>query len=138
LTLYQYGYKLFLSPARDDKGGGEMSKEVVFLGDSLEVLKDFPEETRISMGHALREAQEGGKALYAKPLKGIGGGATVIEICDDHDSNTYRVMYTVKIGSKLYVLHAFQKKSKRGIETPKSEIEIIKARLRKAKESAGI
>jgi phage-related protein len=115
-----------------------MSKEVVFLGDSLEVLKDFPEETRISMGHALREAQEGGKALYAKPLKGIGGGATVIEICDDHDGNTYRVMYTVKIGSKLYVLHAFQKKSKKGIETPKSEVEIIKARLRKAKESAGI
>jgi len=115
-----------------------MSKEVVFLGDSLEVLKDFPEETRISMGHALREAQEGGKALYAKPLKGIGGGATVIEICDDYDGNTYRVMYTVKIGSKLYVLHAFQKKSKKGIETPKSEIEIIKARLRKAKESAGI
>ena len=114
-----------------------MSKEVVFLGDSLEGLKDFPEETRISMGHALREAQEGGKALYAKPLKGIGGGATVIEICDDYDGNTYRVMYTVKIGSKLYVLHAFQKKSKKGIETPKSEIEIIKARLRKAKESAG-
>jgi len=114
-----------------------MSKEVVFLGDSLEVLKDFPEETRISMGHALREAQEGGKALYAKPLKGIGGGATVIEICDDYDGNTYRVMYTVKIGSKLYVLHSFQKKSKKGIETPKSEIEIIKARLRKAKESAG-
>jgi len=114
-----------------------MSKEVVFLGDSLEVLKDFPEETRISMGHALREAQEGGKALYAKPLKGIGGGATVIEICDDYDGNTYRVMYTVKIGSKLYVLHAFQKKSKKGIETPKSEIEIIKARLRNAKESAG-
>ena len=115
-----------------------MSKEVVFLGDSLEVLKDFPEETRISMGHALREAQEGGKALFAKPLKGLGGGATVIEICDDHDGNTYRVMYTVKIGSKLYVLHAFQKKSKKGVETPKSEIEIIKARLRKAKESAGI
>ena len=115
-----------------------MTKEIAFLGDTLEVLRDFPEETRISMGHALREAQEGGKALFAKPLKGLGGGATVIEICDDHDGNTYRVMYTVKIGSKLYVLHAFQKKSKKGVETPKSEIEIIKARLRKAKESAGI
>jgi len=115
-----------------------MSKELVFLGDTLEVLRDFPEETRISMGHALREAQEGGKALYAKPLRGIGSGATVIEICDDHDGNTYRVMYTVKIGNKLYVLHAFQKKSKRGIETPRSEIEIIKARLRKAINLAGM
>lgn len=113
-----------------------MSKDIIFLGDSRAKLREFPEETRVSMGYALREAQEGGKASYAKPLKGIGGGATVIEICDDHDGNTYRVMYTVKIASKVYVLHAFQKKSKKGIETPKSEIEIIKARLKKAKELA--
>ena len=113
-----------------------MAKVVEFLGDSLEVIKSFPEETRGSMGHALHVAQEGGKANYAKPLKGIGGGATVIEICDDHDGNTFRVMYTVKIGSKIYVLHAFQKKSKKGIETPKTEIQIIKARLAKAKELA--
>jgi len=115
-----------------------MSKEIVFLGDALEKLREFPEEPRASMGYALREAQEGGKALYAKPLKGIGGGATVIEICDDHDGNAYRVMYTVKIGSKLYVLHAFQKKSKKGIETPKPEIQIIKDRLKRAKELAGV
>ena len=113
-----------------------MSKEVVFLGDSREKLREFPEEPRIKMGHALREAQEGGKALYAKPLRGLGGGSTVIEICDDHDGNTYRAAYTVKIGTKIYVLHAFQKKSKKGIETPKSEIDIIKARLKKAKELA--
>ena len=115
-----------------------MSKEIVFLGDTREKLREFPEETRISMGYALREAQEGGKALYAKPLKGLGGGATVIEICDDHDGDTYRVMYTVKIGKKVYVLHAFQKKSKKGIETPRSEIQIIKDRLNKAKELAGV
>jgi phage-related protein len=113
-----------------------MSKEIVWLGDSKETLRNFPAETKISMGHSLRIAQEGGKALNAKPIKGIGGGATVIEICDDYDGNTYRVMYTVKIGSKLYVLHAFQKKSKKGIETPKPEIEIIKVRLKKAKELA--
>ncbi len=89
------------------------------------------------MGYALRVAQEGGKSQQTKPLKGIGGGATVIEICDDHDGNTYRVMYTVKIGDKVYVLHAFQKKSKKGIETPKYEIEVLKARLKKAKELAG-
>jgi len=115
-----------------------MSKEVEFLGDSREVLRTFPEETRISMGYALRAAQEGGKSVNAKPLRGLGGGATVIEICDDHDGDAYRVMYTVKIGIKLYVLHAFQKKSKRGIETPKAEIDIIKARLKRAKELAGL
>jgi len=114
-----------------------MSKEIIFLGDTRETLREFPEEPRISMGYALRAAQEGGKALHAKPLKGIGSGATVIEICDDHDGSTYRVMYTVKIGNKLYVLHAFQKKSKKGIETPKSDIQLIKDRLRKAIELAG-
>lgn len=108
-----------------------MSKEIIFLGNTREMLREFPEDTRISMGYALRTAQEGGKASYAKPLKGIGGGATVIEICDVHDGNTYRVMYTVKIGSKLYVLHVFQKKSKKGIEIPKSDIQIIKDRLKK-------
>ena len=114
-----------------------IAKEVVFLYDTKDVLRAFPEEPRIKMGHAIHVAQEGGKVSYAKPLKGIGGGATVIEICDDHDGNAYRVMYTVKIGSKLYILHAFQKKSKKGIEPPKAEIELIKARLRKAKELAG-
>lgn len=113
-----------------------MSKGIEFLGDSLEVIKGFPQETKVSMGYALHVAQEGGKVLYAKPLKGIGGGSTVIEICDDCEGNTFRVMYTVKIGSKVYVLHAFQKKSKRGIETPKAELEIVKARLKKAKELA--
>ena len=64
--------------------GGEVSKEVEFLGDSLERLRVFPEVTRESMGHAIRAAQGGGKASYAKPLKGLGGGgATVMEICED-------------------------------------------------------
>ncbi len=113
-----------------------MSKDVEFLGDSLERLKKFPEKSRIKMGYAIRVAQEGGKVIYAKPLKGLGGGATVIEICEDNDGETYRVMYTVKIGKKVYVLHAFQKKSKKGIETPKSDIKIINDRLNRAKELA--
>jgi phage-related protein len=111
-----------------------VTKEIVFLVDTKAVLREFPEEPRIKMGHALHVAQEGGKVTYAKPLKGVGGSATVIEICEDHDGNAYRVMYTVKIGEKVYVLHAFQKKSKRGIETPKAEMEIVKARLKRAKE----
>jgi len=110
-----------------------VSKEAVFLGDSLERLKAFPAEARISMGHAIGVAQEGGKVTYAKPLKGIGGGgAAVIEICEDHDGDTYRVMYTAKIGKKIYVLHAFQKKAKKGIATSKGDIEIVKDRLKKA------
>lgn len=113
-----------------------MTKGIEFLGDALDVIRSFPQETRVSMGHALHVAQEGGKVLYAKPLKGLGGGATVIEICDDWEGNTFRVMYTVKIGSKVYVLHAFQKKSKRGIETPKVELEIVKARLKQARDLA--
>ena len=114
-----------------------MSKDVAFLGDSLERLRKFPEGSRESMGYALHVAQEGGKVGYAKPLKGLGVGTTVIEIRDDHDGDTYRLMYTVKIGTKLYVLHAFQKKSKKGIETPKAEMDIVMARLKRAKELAG-
>lgn len=113
-----------------------MAKKVEFVGDSRERLKEFPDVPRIAMGHALSVAEEGGKVNYAKPLKGLGGGATVIEICEDYDGDIYRVMYTVKIGVKIYVLHAFQKKSKKGIETPKSEMDIVKDRLRKAKELA--
>ena len=126
-------------PRRVDAAKGDilMAKEIVFLFDTRAKLKAFPEEPRIKMGFALRAAQEGSKAAYAKPLKGIGTGATVIEICDDHDGNTYRVMYTVKIGNKLFVLHVFQKKSKKGIETPKSEIDLIKDRLNKARALAG-
>jgi phage-related protein len=113
-----------------------MSKKIDFLGDSKEVLRSFPDEPRVKMGHALHVAQEGGKTSYARPMKGLGGSATVIEICDDYDGETYRVMYTVKIGEKIYVLHAFQKKAKKGIATPKTEIHIINERLKRAKELA--
>lgn len=93
-----------------------MSKDVVFLGDTREVLRGFPDETRVSMGHALHVAQEGGKVQYAKPLKGIGGGATVIEICDDHDGDTYRVMYPSRSAAKYTSCTLFrrsQRKEKR-------------------------
>jgi phage-related protein len=123
---------------RRGEGDDIVMKEIEFLGDALEVIKKFPAKTRVSMGHALHVAQQGEKVLYAKPLKGMGGGATVMEVCDDFGGNAFRVMYTVKIGSKVYVLHAFQKKSKQGIETPKLEIEVVKARLKKAKEMAGM
>lgn len=82
------------------------------------------------MGTALREAQEGGKAAHAKLLKGLGGG--VLEIVEDFDCDTYRAVYTVRLKKGIYVLHAFQKKAKKGIATPKQEIALIRQRLKDA------
>ena len=83
------------------------------------------------MGFALRMAQKGGKHSRAKPLAGFGGGG-VVEIVDDYDGNTYRAVYTVKFAGIVYGLHAFQKKSKTGKKTNKTDIETVKRRLRMA------
>jgi phage-related protein len=85
------------------------------------------------MGYALYQAQVGRKAPSAKPLRGF-GGAGVLEIVEDHQTDTYRAVYTVKFSELVYVLHAFQKKSKKGIATPKPDIDLIKRRLRVAEE----
>ena len=85
------------------------------------------------MGYALYQAQLGLKAPSAKPLRGF-GGAGVLEIVEDNQSDTYRAVYTVKFSDLVYALHAFQKKSKKGIATPKPDIELIKRRLRVAEE----
>jgi phage-related protein len=79
------------------------------------------------------EAQLGRKAPYAKPLKGF-GGAGVLEVVDDFDGDTYRAVYTVRLAGAVYVLHAFQKKSRRGIATPRQEIRLIEERLQRARE----
>jgi len=97
----------------------------------LDDLRKFPEEVRDEIGFALYQAQLGGKHLSAKPLKGF-GGAGVLEIVENHDGNTYRTVYTVKLSSALYVLHAFEKKSKKGIKTPPEEIEKVRNRLKTA------
>ena len=85
------------------------------------------------MGFALYQAQLGGKHADAKPLRGF-GGAGVLEIVEDHSGDTYRAVYTVRLGGRVYALHAFQKKSKTGIATPKAEIDLIKSRLKRAEE----
>src|SRR5439155_4404290 len=84
-------------------------------------------------GLALFEAQMGRKANYARPLRGY-GGAGVLEVVDDFDGDTFRAVYTVRFADWVYVLHAFQKKSRRGSATPRSEIELIGTRLRRAAE----
>jgi phage-related protein len=85
------------------------------------------------MGFALRQAQEGQKHVNAKPLKGF-GGAGVLEVVEDHAGNTYRAVYTVRFAGVVYVLHVFQKKSKKGSKTPKPEVDLIKQRLKAAKD----
>jgi phage-related protein len=83
------------------------------------------------MGFALDQAQLGRKHVSAKPRRGF-GGASVLEIVEDHDGNTYRCLYTVKFKLAVYVLHSFQKKSTKGIETPKHVIDLTKQRLKQA------
>jgi phage-related protein len=107
-------------------------KRVRWVG-SKEDLSGFPEVVRRRIGGALWEAQIGRKAPYAKPMRGF-GGAGVLEVVDDFDGDTFRAVYTVRFALAVYVLHAFQKKSKRGIATPKVELELIDRRLKRAQE----
>lgn len=85
------------------------------------------------MGYALYVAETGGKHPDAKPLKGFGGGG-VLEIVEDHDGDTFRAVYTIQFAGALYVLHAFQKKSRKGIRTPKGVLDLVNQRLKAAKE----
>ncbi len=83
------------------------------------------------MGFALYQAQLGGKHIAAKPLRGF-KGAGVVEVVDDHDGDAFRAVYTVRFADAVYVLHAFQKQSKRGATTPKRDMDLIRDRLRMA------
>ena len=112
----------------------EVKKSVVWLGNSLDELRKFPDDVRDEMGYALYLAQMGDKHSNSKPLKGF-KGAGVLEIVDNFDGDTYRTVYTVKLAGIVYVLHAFQKKSKKGIATPPKDIELIKKRLKLAIET---
>ena len=85
------------------------------------------------MGFALFQAQTGGKHVDVKPLKGF-GGAGVLEIIGDLERSTFRAVYTVKFPGAVYVLHAFQKKSKKGVKTPNAELDLIRRRLKAAEE----
>lgn len=108
-------------------------KPVVWIGSSHDDWKDFPGDVQDVMGYALHLAQCGEKADSVKPLKGF-KGASVLEIVDRYDTDTYRAIYTVKFQGAVYVLHAFQKKSKKGIATPQSDIKLIEQRLKTAKD----
>ena len=109
------------------------TKPVRWIGRSRQDLREFPAEARRNIGYALHFAQMGDKHPSAKPLKGF-GGAGVLEIVEDHDGSTYRAVYTVRFAEVVYVLHAFQKKSKKGVRTPRQEIDLVKKRLQRAEE----
>lgn len=106
----------------------EAIRPVRWMGTSLRDLRSFPREVRKDIGYAIYTAQAGEIDPAAKPLKGF-GGAGVIEIVAVHRGNAWRAVYTVRFPDAIYVLHAFQKKSTKGISTPAREIKLIKQRL---------
>jgi phage-related protein len=105
-------------------------KPLIWVGDSLQAIQGFPDDVQDEVGYALFQAQTGKKHIKAKPLTGLGAG--ILEVVSDHRGDTFRAVYTVKLAGRIYVLHAFQKKSKTGIATPKSEIDMVKQRLKRA------
>ena len=107
-------------------------RPIIWLGNSKKNILQFPVEVRKLIGDELQFIQFGGMPKSAKPFKGVGSG--VIEIALKYDKEAYRCVQAVQIGDAIYVLHAFQKKAKKGISTPKQDVDLIKNRYREAKE----
>ena len=109
-------------------GSGE--RPVDWVASSKKDFMSFPEEVRRDVGYALGVAQLGGRHPSAKPWTGEGSG--VLELVEDHDGDTYRAVYTVKFKEVIYVLHAFKKKSPKGIKTANVDKELVASRLKLA------
>ncbi len=110
-------------------------RPVIWMGDSLAALRAFPKAVQEEIGYALYQAQIGEKHVKAKPLRAFGPG--VLEVVSDHRGDTFRAVYTIRLAARVYVLHAFQKKSKKGIATPKTVLDLVKQRLQRAMELHG-
>ena len=108
-------------------------KPVFWMASSRKDLKAFPKAVQSDVGYALFAAQRGEEYRSVKALKGF-GGRSVLEIVAPHDGDTYRAVYTVKFEDAVYVLHAFQKKSTKGIATPQRDIDLIRRRLSDAEQ----
>ncbi len=106
------------------------TRPLLWVASSKRDYREFPPRVQDTLGFELFLAQAGQHPPSAKPLKGLGNG--VVELIEDFDGDTYRAVYTVRFRDAIYVLHAFKKKSKRGIATPKSDIDLIKRRLKDA------
>ena len=109
------------------------TRPVSWVKGALKDFQGFPEGAKSILLGALTIAAEGGKADIAKPLHGFGSG--VLEIALAYRSDAFRVVYAVQLAGEIWVIHAFQKKSKQGIKTPKHEIEVLKERLKRLKEA---
>jgi phage-related protein len=109
-------------------------RRLVWLGDSRRNIQAFPSGAQKLIGDELQLVQFGGMPKDAKSFKGIGSG--VFEIALAYERNAYRAVYAVQLGRKIYVLHAFQKKSKSGIKTPQKDVDLIRRRYKEAKELA--
>lgn len=105
-------------------------KNLIWLGDSLKNIREFPEEVKKEIGHALYLIQNGKTPPSVKPFKGM--KLSSMEIVTNFNKDTYRTVYTIKIDEVVYILHCFQKKSKSGIKTPKEDVELIKKRIQDA------
>jgi phage-related protein len=109
----------------------DVLKPVVWVGSSREDLKQFPAEVQDVMGFAPVSRPDRREASRSQAHRGF-GGAGVLEIVDDFQGDTYRAVYTVKFPNRVYVLHAFQKKARRGIKTSRRDIDLIRQRYRQA------
>jgi len=118
----------------DDESDTPILRPLVWMGSSKRNIQAFPREAQKLMGDELQLIQFGGMPKDAKPFKGLGSG--VFEIALHYDTDAYRTVLAVQLGRKVYVLHAFQKKSKRGVATPKKDAELIQRRYAEAKERA--
>lgn len=110
-----------------------MMKIIYWVGSAKDDLLGFPQKVREEMGYALYVAQKGSKHPSAKPLKGF-RGAGVLEVVENYNTNTYRLIYTLQLKKNIYVLHAFQKKSKQGISTPQHDMDVVEKRMKQAEE----
>lgn len=108
-------------------------KPLIWIASARKDFDDFPVPVKREVGHALYLAQTGRVHPDAKALKGF-GDAGVVEVVSSFDGDAYRTVYTVRFETAVYVLHAFQKKSKSGAATPKQEIDLVRKRLKAAKE----
>ncbi|HUO05275.1 MAG TPA: type II toxin-antitoxin system RelE/ParE family toxin [Candidatus Binataceae bacterium] len=109
-------------------------RPVIWLGNAKRNIREFPEGAQKLIGDELQLIQFGGMPKDAKPFKGIGSG--VLELAIRYDTDAFRAVVAVQLGNKIYVLHAFQKKARKGIETSKKDVELIRRRYREAKELA--
>ena len=130
MSVCPFGYILALAMEEPPK-----LKPLYWVGSSKRDLLALPEDVVDVFGYALYLAQIGRKHEQAKALRGF-GSAGVLEIVEDWERNSYRAVYTVRFERTVFVLHVFQKKAKRGIATPKADLDLIRQRLKAAEEAA--